>query len=497
MKTTRVLFCILIAFSGLLCSCSTSDCFVSSNSSTIKSEAFIKSLLTRSSDNEYRLTNEDLESYVKFKALASQQKDFRVNSVIPFPDNESPALYAINYDGYWELLSGDKRVTPVVASGEGAFSLEMDNKGLLAWAACLGEEILSLQDTDYLSETQTECIRFWKLISADYDLIRKYELSMRSGPDTLNHPVPGHYELACVEESETIISSINHLISTKWGQLAPYNIYCPLDYTANYSRCYAGCAPVAAGQIIYYYHYAGDNSPAVYDSAYCNTFQHPHTVWSQMNQYNKASSNWYKFQTADSSKMAAIMLANIGKGIPVRYGRTNSTTIDSLRQLMAVMLDEYNLESHFDYITSPSFTGLSAYDYLYELLIAGYPSILSAFYNSISGHVFILDRYKNSYKTYTYYYSFIPDTMLPDDPYEYEEVEYVEVMPVQRYFGMNWGLDGLNDDSWFIDSGDWQFNTVHLNYRREMLTFLNDGSYPPGEGFEAQSIIPISYNTAE
>lgn len=479
-------FLLLIVVSFASCAKSEEILFESSNN-----RKAITDLTTRGTDILYGVTSKDIEAYLSYKSLASKDESFKVKSVSLFPE-EDPALYAINYNGYWEMVSTDKRTAPVIATGDGVFDPNTDDGGFLIWLKCLAEEISVLKKTNLQPKNSMNNLKFWGLITADKGLINALSQPTRSGPDTLYHPVPGHYELVDVEDHETIVSSINHLISTKWGQTSPYNTYCPRDANAYYNLCYAGCAPVAAGQIIYYYHYANDSCPAVYDSAYCNTLQHPNTVWSQMNQYNKSDLNWPKFQTGDSSKMAAILLANIGKGIPVRYHRTTATVIDSLRQLMDVLYDEYELESHFDYFLYPSFTCMSAYDYLYSLLDAGYPSILSAYYNLYSGHVFILDRYKYSFITNVYHYIFVPDSYQPGHPVQYEEVEYRDTLSTLRYFGMNWGLNGQYDDSWFVDSGDWIVNSLNFNYKREMLTFLNDGSYPPGSGNEEQSISPIS-----
>ena len=55
----------------------------------------------------------------------------------------------------------------------------------------------------------------------------------------------------------------------------------------------------------------------------------------------------------------------------------------------------------------------------------------------------------------------------------FEEVEYSEDGPVQRFFGMNWGNNGIGDDTWSLSTGNWYYNGIIFNHRKELLTLEN------------------------
>ena len=305
-----------------------------------------KRFTTRGGELSHDVTPEDIEAYIKYKDLASKDSYFEVKSIIPFPNEDNPVLYAINFKNHWEMISSSKRTSPIIACGEGEFNPATDNENFLAWLGVLAEEISVLKATNFQPKDSEEYEKFWQLITADNDFIKSLYQPTRSGPDTLDHPVQGHYELYDVESYTYVSDSINHLVTTKWGQDTPYNQYCPRDFSSQayyygYPLCLTGCVPIAGAQVVYFFHYAGDATPAIYDSAYCNTREYPNTDWTQMYQWHKTTSNWAKFNTADSSRMAAVMTANIGKTIEAEY-HFNQTGA-SIEALSDCLYDEYDL----------------------------------------------------------------------------------------------------------------------------------------------------------
>ena len=494
MKSIRLfesMLFVLVIFLVHSCTLSESDS-LNDLSEDDRAGSIIRSVSTRGCELDYSVSEEDLDAYIKFKHLSSKDENFTVKSILPFPDANDPAAYVVNYSDYWEMVSADKRISPVIATGPGMFDPETENVNFMAWVHRIAEEVASLKSNSMLPENSENHILFWKLVSADKTVIGNPCLT-RSGPDTLFHPVPGHYELYDVETYTYVSDSIGHLISTKWGQDYPYNMYCPRDYSYPFfgnPLCLTGCVPLAGAQILYYYHFMGDGCSGVYDSAYCNTREYPDTDWTQMYQTNKDIANWYKFNGADSTKMAAVLLANIGKLIRVEYHFDGTYGYVSL--LGNCLSNEYGLENYFDLFDGN--TSFDCYDYIYDLLGQSYPSILCA--QSYTGgqdavHAFIVDRRKQQYTSNTFYYYFIPDD--PDNySYEdYEEVVYQYSSPVTRYFGMNWGWSGQYDDVWCICNGNWFAGGYNFANRLHMLTFLNDGSYPPGGSDEGQSQVVI------
>ena len=470
---------LLFAFLLLLCvSCSNSDLFSDSRQTSSN-----KCCFTKSDISSFKVNEEDINAYLRFKSLLNKDDSFEVKSVFPFPSEDKPFLYAINYSDCWELVSSDKRTAVVISYGEGEFDPNTENESMLAWVTYLGETVDVLSKTNYMPKNGEDYCRFWELLSST-----NLKPITRSGPDTLYHPVPGHYELFQVDSAIITTEDIDHLISTNWGQDFPFNQYCPIDSSViNYPRCLAGCIPVAAGQIVFYYHYSGDACPEVYDSAYCNTREYNRTDWTKMIQLNKTDSNWAKFETSDSLRMAAVMLANFGKGIQLHY-RSSGSGLYSIESLQDVIMDEYYFGSFY---ATFEFASFNPYDYLFELLQDGYPSILSIisnYNNPPVGHALVLDRYKKARTSYVFHYMYIPDdpNIIPLPEWD---VDYVYQSPKVLYFGMKWGNRGLYDNSWHICTSDWRISSNIYDEKFELMTFRNDGGYPGEEEEEGQSIL--------
>ncbi len=438
---------------------------------------------TRSLDvKDCVVTLDDIDAYVRFKKLLS--KETEVMDISLYPNEANPTLYIVNYNDGWEIISGDKRTSAVIASGEGRFSTNDINSNCLEWIKHLSSEIALLKITKEETRNALEYMMFWKCINPDNYFIQEISTT-RSGLDTSYHPVPGHYELIYVDENINVIDSIGHLIKTKWGQTYPYNQYCPIDSSHvpydSPERCYVGCVPLAGGQIVNYYH-LNDCCPAIYDSAYVNTREFPYTNWDLMRQWHKSPANWAKMHSTDSSRMAAILLANIGQGIEAKYDYYDGGTNASLTALHDFLLEEYELESYDILFTSPY---INCYDYIEELLMEGFPSIIGGAGTQINNidvyrHAFIVDRYKKQRVDYCYTYGFCPN-----DGYDYpfgDEVQYIYHSPASVYFGMNWGFFGQGDDTWCVKSGDWYCGSVNFSNRIQLLSFKCDGEEPGPEG---------------
>lgn len=438
---------------------------------------------TRSLDTkDCIVTLDDINDYVQFKTLIS--KDTKLVDICSYPDEANPSVYIINYESGWEVISGDKRTAAVIASGAGKFDIINMNSNLMEWIKHLSSEISQLKTTDEETKNALEYITFWDCITAGREFVQGISTT-RSGLDTTYHPVPGHYELVFAEESINVIDSINHMVHTQWGQTSPYNLYCPTDrsWVPYYDpeKCYTGCVPLAGGQIVNFYH-QNDCCPALYDSAYVNTREYPFTDWTLMTQWHKTPANWSKMHSSDSSRMAAILVANIGKGIEAYYGYYCGSTSASLSSLHDFLLEEYELES-YDLSFSNSY--VNCYDYIEELLEEGYPSIVGAgttqFGETVHlNHAFIVDRYKRQQTNYRLTYEFVPD-----DSNSYisgEQIKYVYHSPLSVYFGMNWGFFGQGDDTWCVKSGDWYCQTINYSNRIQLLTFRCDGEEPGPEG---------------
>ncbi len=81
----------------------------------------------------YTVSLSDIQNYVRHKTEAAREegKDLVVKNVSPlFEDHESgfTPLYLINYGDGWDVISGDKRIPPVLASKEKGY-LDLSGRG--------------------------------------------------------------------------------------------------------------------------------------------------------------------------------------------------------------------------------------------------------------------------------------------------------------------------------------------------------------------------------
>ena len=475
------------------------------------------SLATRSFDQlspeDFFVSIDDVNDYILYKSagrtplwtakdggVSSKKFNPELAKVIVYPNRDNACAYIVNYpNGYWEILSADKRTQMILAAGEGSFSLDSENTNLAGWLMDMAEEVKALKKYDGPIKNAEDNYKLWKAYAngaksvrkakeTGYDIVGELpsieDIDMfitRSGsdPDTSYHPVPGHYGVLESGVSYFYPSyTRNHLISTQWSDASPYNQYCPKNPDIPGLRASAGSEAVAGGQIVYYMHYLGDSCPSVYGSAYCDTYFGPNMDWSAMDQFDKYASNWANFQTSDSTRMAAVLLANIGKGMQMEYGANYS--YGTLGSLQDVLLDEYELDCYnLPFANCP----VNPYSWIKEALDEGIPSIVHS--GSGSGntlpYTFIIDGYRNGTEVTYDIYKFFPASGY--DPQYDNLVVYHPVAVVSTYqFCMNWGNGGIGSEIWCAYSGNWFLSTEDHSNREAFLSFCTQGEDPFNPG---------------
>ena len=461
---------------------------------------------TRSVDlKDYIVTPKDAHMYVTFKSTGKGPDFSDSNEWIPlfkmkdvkmisYPDNNDPLIYIINYpNGRWEVLSGDKRTVPVLAAGRGQFDLKGANTNEIGWIKSMADIIKALRSYSDPIKNQEERYESWctMIEYGEYveaarqdnpvaftDYQPKSQSLTRSTPDTTYHPVPGHYEFRYVQTSFVPGAVVNHLTSTKWGESYPYNQYCPINPDIPTQRAPASSEAVAGGQLVYYMHYWGDGDlcPEVYGSAFCTAHIGDDPMdWTNMEQYDKSSSNWANFQTSDSSKMAAVLLANIGSKMQVNYGVNYSS--GDFDALQGVLYNEYGLESYLlPFVNGP----VNPYTWIKESLEESIPVIVHSGTgtNNTLPYTFLIDGFKTGtneeYGCYVY---------VPSDPADHDHIFFTEVFlkssyPI-TYFCMNWGRHGIGSNDWCVNVDDWWCaSTYDHSNRQSFLSFRMQGEDP-------------------
>lgn len=172
---------------------------------------------------------------------------------------------------------------------------------VMAWWT-KGYEVYGITDCPYLDETQTAQLKE-AIIGGMYPLYMDY-----------------WNEFTRIVKKEKVISSnVDNFVYSTWGQGAGYNQFYPI--LSGGSRADAGCGPVAAGQIMYY-------------------FRHPNTY------------NWDAMELHIPTTETARLLYDIAEMADASYGLNGTgTTIKKIKSTFEDL--GYSLQLHDDDFINP------------------------------------------------------------------------------------------------------------------------------------------------
>lgn len=190
-------------------------------------------------------------------------------------------------------------------------------------------------------------------------------------------------------------AAIAPLLTSKWGQSAPYNLQCPLQ---GGKRCFAGCTATAVAQIMYYHKwptvgqgstsYAWKIKGVVQDTLSADFSQSTYD-WAQM-------TDTYDDSSSEASKAAvAKLMSDVGISMKMEY----STTASGAYAYYALL----GLLNYFDYdksgiIYHRYFYSRSTWEQMcYDELAAKRPFFYTGYTEGDSGHSFVCDGYRDGY----------------------------------------------------------------------------------------------------
>lgn len=312
--------------------------------------------------------------------------------------NEVTAFYVVNYnEGGFLLISSDFRTSPIIGFSEkGSFDMDEANMpdGLRFWIKDAKKQFFEIQKSDIKPSAKEKIA--WKLVKE----------SLISDVSSLkNIPIDN-----CYDHTE-VVTKGPLSTSSAWNQGANFNYFLPLiTYEGINRHAYAGCVPIAMGQIMDYYEY-----PNLINWAYIPTEKIPTS--------SLISDIWYNIN-------------EMYPGIP-QYD-CSATYVDA-SMIGPVLKDKYG------------FTSASYADYNSQTVKSNLwynkPVILGALdQGGQGGHAWFCD----GYKTVGYYWD------------DCTGIEYL-------YFYMKWGLYG-DYDGWF---GYDQFNPGIFNFTENKKMIYN------------------------
>lgn len=404
-------------------------------------------------DQEYFVTAQDLENFVKFRRDASKRPDLSVKEVVSYGfDNSQTLFYILNYDKGWEVVSADKRTQPTLAHGdEGTFSMDTDNEAMKFWMNILADVVLDqrqISDNETLTRSETadepqevsDYVQFWDDIKHNNLLLPE----SRSGET---------YSYVVETEINSRIDVYGQELATLWGQSTPWNEFCPFvsDDTTE-CRSPAGCVAVAGAQMMYYLknHFQIDDITAPL-SVSCTG-----TIDSYIRTFNNFSSAAWTYmattkndRTLQNRYFSARFIAYIGELVGVDYGE-NSSGADTT-DLPETVFDHYGiscvLTEDFDLSIIKQNTARKL-----PIVIRGKDAMLFG-----SGHAWIIDRYKKDVIETIKYYAIFDSPQTEEylstlDKSDATKRSVTTTITSESLY-MNWGWSG-DDNGWFATAPD-------------------------------------------
>ena len=263
-------------------------------------------------------------------------------------------VFSISDEGGYVIVSNDDRTTPILGFSENG-KLDLDNMSdeKRAWLQGYADAISWLQQQGN-GQTDSSTSR------------------VRAGSHA----------------KETIAP----MITTTWGQRAPYNDLCP-DYYTGY-RAVTGCVATAMAQIMNYHKWptsATEGIPGYYD-----------LYGKKQNPLVSTTFDWihmrdsYSGEEKSEEKAAVAQLMQFcGHSVEMNYGPSSSANMFNVADALKNYFD-YN--STTTYLSRSFYTSFKWEDIIYHELAAGRP-VLYGGQSTAGGHTFVCDGYKYEYGT--------------------------------------------------------------------------------------------------
>ncbi|GEM_PF-3252018 len=344
------------------------------NASQMAAEAIAELLHSKSPSNRhFAPAKEDMKLVMTLYKQSStiHSAPLRNSNNPTTTDSAEPALYVFNStkDGF-AVISADERTT----------------------------EVLCVSETGSIDPNDINpALRWWlERFAAEISLADEKSIPARA--------------IVNVEPIEPLLGDI------AWGQLKPYNNFCPID-SADNTRCYAGCIATAAAQIMYYWKYpekgkgqhsytwknydptsldpkTGQYTKIIRSQTLSANFGETEYQWDKM--LPKYASN---YNTANAKAVATLM-SHIGIACEMDYGGIKKGGSAAFIGMMAIAFNNY-----FDY-TYDTYIDQLIYNYsityfetaFNKSLEAGKPIYMRGTSSDKGGHAFICDgRNANGY----------------------------------------------------------------------------------------------------
>ena len=235
-----------------------------------------------------------------------------------------------------------------------------------------------------------------------------------------------------------------HIISTKWGGGAPYNLFMPYSNTALTQNYNISCVAVASGQIVYHFRKDNDRGITVPVEAYL-----PNEPNKEMVVTRSSVDGWQLIGKYHNH--ASMFLAQIAKEVHENYADT-SAYADEAKNVFDKYLLAYNSLDGYDY-----------YDVLGSLKNNRPVFVSGGVKGNYAGHTFIIDSYRSDIENMVINYVWDPEHRITEEEKEKYPAEMFELSvdgsetkqvivsnDENTYFAMNWGEYGSGNTTYYL-----------------------------------------------
>ena len=277
-----------------------------------------------------------------------------------------------------------------------------------------------------------------------------------------------YWELVEIIDCDYEEETTGHLVDTQWGQNGPWNNFIPYKSGNSGERCLAGCMAVAGAQLFRHLHFDIGKPMECYTggvfsgdrNGFSAEFTNPSSVaWSDM-ALNKVDF----FKNYD---LSALMVAWVAyKVLPDLLRFDTDQTAGSIIK-MKNLLDDLGIT-----YTEDDYDDMENHISFY-LVNRHQPCLVTANTTMIplprTGHAWLIDGYCKETFYYKYIYRWTSRT--DNHLYEYDERKEEIEKVTYKYILMNWGYEGLGDNTKYAASvnADWQVERDDYEYNRRII----------------------------
>lgn len=402
----------------------------------------------------------DEEHYSRIHAIVnSVYSQKKIVSVSCVKEDGDTLLSVVNFDTGWALVTNEENAIVVGFSNTGDFDPNcITNPGVAAWFEMLKEDIQARKVKHTPINSQN---RLWPQYWWVKELISETVVSQS-------------------------VSEVDHLLTTVWGQEAPWNYKCPIYY--GNSRCPTGCVAVAMSQILYYLHGTINKPTGFYhDVGFTNEYLLGTNGTFYRGNYVNPSSAWSLMATdryQPNTNLVGDLMVDVGNRVGMSYSAYQSGAFPTRNAFQYYGVSCDSLAYSFSVVKN-------SLDNNQPVMIMADPT------GGAGKHAWVIDGYHETSTTTDYHYEWhliwdrIPNA-------EYEEFYSIEQMEAidpniyegksvterrtsfDRYLLMNWGYDSsvevinYNNGHYYVhDNAIWQAGPISYQPNKWIIYNFN------------------------